>query len=131
MVFYTLFLVVSLVVDLLTVRTKAESDKDLEIMVLRHQLRILQRKVDRTPRYSRPEKLILAVLTVRFKVRVKRLRHRLEEALLLLKPDTLLKWHRELVKPKWTFERGPGAGRPRTTADFEALVVRLARDHPG
>ncbi|MEP7284408.1 MAG: integrase core domain-containing protein [Chloroflexota bacterium] len=130
MFFYAIFLMVSLVVDALTVRRKATDDKDLEIMVLRHQLRILQRKVDSKSRFSCSEKLILAALTVAFKAQVKGLRSRLDEALLLFKPDTILKWHRELVKRKWTFKQKPGAGRPRTTAAVAALVVRLARDNP-
>jgi hypothetical protein len=60
MLYYTLTLalLVSLLVDILTITVTADSDKDLEIMVLRHQLRTLQRKVDKTPRLSRPDKLI-------------------------------------------------------------------------
>jgi hypothetical protein len=56
----------------------------------------LQRRVEYTPRFSYFEKLMLAVLAVRFKVSVHGLR-RLEQNLLLVKPDTMLKWHRELV----------------------------------
>jgi hypothetical protein len=55
-------------------------------MVLRHQVRILQRKVDKTPRLSRSEKLILALLAKKFKTGVKGVRSRLNEALLLFKP---------------------------------------------
>ena len=130
MVFYAVFLVVSLVVDALTLRREATNDKDLEIMILRHQLRILQRKVDSKSRFSRSEKLILTVLTIAFKAQIKGLCNRLDEALLVFKPDTILKWHRELVKRKWTFKQERRAGRPRTTAEVEALVVRLAQDNP-
>ena len=130
MLFYAIFLVVSLVVDTLTLRRKAANDKDLEIMVLRHQLRILQRKVDSKSRFSRSEKVILAVLVIAFKAQIKGLHSRLDEALLLFKPDTVLKWHRELVKRKWTFKQGQHAGRPRTTAEVEALIIRLAKDNP-
>jgi hypothetical protein len=69
-------------------------------MILRHQLWILQRNVDGTPRYSRLGKLILAALAIVFKVRVKGLRSNLDEALLLFKPETILKWPREPVKRK-------------------------------
>jgi putative transposase len=130
MFYYAIALLVSLLVDILTVTFKADSDKDLEIMVLRHQLRILQRKVDKTPRLSRSEKLILAVIADKFKQGVRGVRSRLNEGLLLFKPDTILKWHRELVKRKWTFKHGPGAGRPRTAAEVEALVIRLAKENP-
>jgi len=109
---------------------KADGDKDLEILVLRHQLRILQRKVDKAPRLSQAEKLLLAVLADKFKTGVKGVRSRLNEGLLLFKPETLLKWHRELVKRKWTFKHSPRAGRPRTAAEVEGLVIRLARENP-
>jgi putative transposase len=88
MVYSFLALLLSLLLDILTVTFKTESDKDLEILVLRHQLRLLQRKVDK------------------FRKGVKGVRSRLNEGLLLFKPDTILKWHHELVK------RRPGAGRP-------------------
>jgi transposase InsO family protein len=130
MFYYAIALLVSSLFDILTVSLKVDSDKDLEIMVLRHQVRILQRKVDKTPRLSRSEKLILAVLAHKFRTGVKGVRSRLSEALLLFKPDTILKWHRELVKRKWTFKPGPGAGRPRTVAELEALVIRLAQENP-
>ena len=126
-----LALLVSLLLDLLTVRRKAQGEQDLEILVLRHQLRLLQRRVEHTPRFSRCEKLILAVLAARFKASVHGLRQRLEQSLLLVKPDTMLKWHRELVARKWTFRRKGKVGRPRTTAEVEALVVRLAKENAG
>jgi hypothetical protein len=68
---------------------KADGDKDLQIMVLRHQLCILQRKVDQTPRLSRAEKLLLAVLADKFKTGVKGVRSRLNEGLLVFKPETI------------------------------------------
>jgi putative transposase len=68
---------------------------------------------------------------VRFKASVSGLRQRLEQSLLLFKPDTMLKWHRELVAWKWTFRRKGEVGRPRTTAEVEALVARLAKENAG
>ena len=78
--FFSLALLVWLLVDSFKVSLKADSAKDLEIMVLGHPLRILQRKVDRTPGLSRPEKLILAVIADQFKNGVKGVRSRLNEA---------------------------------------------------
>ena len=106
-------------------------EQDLEILVLRHQLRLLQRKVEHAPRLSRFEKRILAVLATRFKASVHGLRQRLEQSRLLVKPDTMLKWHRELVARKWTFRRKGKVGRPRIAAEVEALVVRLAQENAG
>jgi hypothetical protein len=130
--FYTfLALLVSLSLDVLTVRRKTQGEQDLEILVLRHQLRLLQRKVEHAPRLSRFEKLILAVLAARFKASVHGLRQRLEQSLLLVKPEAMLKWHRELVARKWAFRRTGKVGRPRTSAEVEALVVRLAKENAG
>lgn len=131
MVYAHITLLIAFLLDLVLARVKGERDKDLEILVLRHQLRLLQRKVERTPRCSRFDKLILAVLAVRFKTSVRGLRQRLEQSLLLFKPETMLRWHRELAARKWTFRRKGKVGRPRTTAEVEALVVRLAKENAG
>ena len=50
--------------------------------------------------------------------------------MLLVKPDTLLKWHHELVRRTWTFQRPNVGGRPRIDGELEALIVRLARENP-
>jgi hypothetical protein len=49
----------------------------------------------------------------------------------IVTPDTLLRWHRELVAGKWNFIERRRPGRPRTRAEIEALVVRMATDNPG
>jgi len=50
--------------------------------------------------------------------------------LLLFQPDTLLRWHRDLVRKKWTYASARNrGGRPRTGAGIEALVLRLAREN--
>jgi hypothetical protein len=54
----------------------------------------------------------------------------LEACVVLVKPETVLKWHRELVRRKWTFQRPNVGGRPRLEPDLEALIVRLARENP-
>jgi hypothetical protein len=81
----------------------AQDEKDLEIIMLRQQVRILQRKISSSPRISKPEKLILTALTCRMKQTTAGFHNYLQSCLLLFKPDTLLKWHRELIKHKWTF----------------------------
>jgi hypothetical protein len=55
--------------------------------------------------------------------------NRLQRCLLVFKPDKLLKWHRELVKRKWTFKRRKPGGCPRIDPELEALVVRLAQEN--
>jgi hypothetical protein len=118
-------------VDLLTVGRRTDRDKDLEIVLLRHQLRLLQRAHPQPPRLSRWEKLTLAVLTARLARLTAGPRTRLEHILLLCKPDTVLGWHRELVRRKWVRRRTRAGGRPATSAEVEALVLRLARENPG
>jgi putative transposase len=54
-----------------------------------------------------------------------------EEVLRIVQPETVFKWHRELVRRKWTFQQPSRSGRPRTARDLEQRVVRLARDKPG
>ncbi len=50
--------------------------------------------------------------------------------MLLFKPETVLRWHRELVRRKWTVARRRPGGRPPIPAELEALIVRLAGENP-
>ena len=130
MVWFVLLHLGTFLVDLLTATRRADRDKDLEILVLRHQLRLLQRERPRPPHLTRCEKLTLAVLTAKLAHLTAGPRARLDHVLLLFKPDTVLKWHRELVRRKWTIRRRDAGGRPPVAAEVEALVLRLARDNP-
>src|SRR5664279_4677281 len=105
--------------DILCVFRKSGREQAIEVLLLRQQLRILERKQRRPPRVSRWEKLTLAILAVRLKGR-----SRLNEVMLLFKPETVLKWHRELIRRKWTFQHTKRrAGRAALAADLEALIV--------
>jgi hypothetical protein len=84
---------------------QTDHDKDAEILLLRQQLRILQRKQSHPPRIAWWEKLMLVVLARRLTELTSHARVRLSQVILLVKPDTLLKWHRELVRRKWTFKQ--------------------------
>ncbi len=129
MLFVALVLVFSCLIDLLTVPSKPSLDKDLEILVLRHQLRLLNRQLNHRPVCSRAEKVLLAVLLAKWKPLLKRQRHRLEGSLVLFQPETVMKWHRELVRRKWTFHAARKRGRPSTSPELEALVLRLAQEN--
>src|SRR5262245_39435273 len=122
---------VMLVLDLLTLRYSANQDKDLEVLVLRQQIRILERRVGKPVRPSRVEKLLLTLTAIHLKERVREGRQRLNDSILLFKPATVLKWHRELVKHKWMFHQRAKVGRPRIETELEGLIVRLANEHPG
>ena len=94
-------------------------DKDVEIAVLRHQLAVLHRQVAR-PRYARTDRLVLATLA--------RFLSRERWSAFLVTPATLLRWHRELVRRRWTYARGPRVQRGLDPA-FVELVLRLAREN--
>ncbi len=130
MIYHLAFCFVTLVLDVFASIRVAPTEKDLQIVLLRQQLRILERKSETKPRLSRPEKLMLVTLVTRLITPTQRFHEALGEALLLVQPDTLLKWHRQLVRRKWTFQHPHRGGRPRVERDVEALIVRIAQENP-
>ncbi len=130
MVYWMVLHVLQLFFDVMTVSRLSEREKDVQILLLRQQLRIVERKQQHAPRLLRWQKLTLALLAGWLQGQGKVGQARLREVSLLFRPQTLLKWHREAVRRKWTFERKGQVGRPRTDAELEALVVRLARENP-
>ena len=120
----------SIFFDLLAILGISKSDKDLEIIILRQQVRILQRKTKTPPRISDPERMVLATLLDKY-CKFKDGAHQyLNKIMLIFKPDTVLRWHRELVRRKWTFNRKGKPGRPGISSELEALIVRLAKENP-
>lgn len=99
-------------------------EKDLQIALLRQKLRLLERKSRSSHRLFHPEKLMLVALTTRLKTQTRRFDEALREAVFLVQPDTLLKWHRDLVRRKWTFQHPNRGGRPRLDVDIERLIIR-------
>jgi putative transposase len=92
--------------------------KDVEIAVLRHQLAVVRRQVAR-PRFTPGDRLVLATLA--------RLLPRDRWPIFLVTPTTLLRWHRELVRRRWTY---PTSGQRRgLDPEVLELVLRLARDN--
>jgi hypothetical protein len=94
--------------------------KDVEIAVLRHQLMVLRRQVVR-PRYTAADRMILATLA--------KVLPRDRWPIFLVTPSTVLRWHRELFRRRWTY---PTRDRRRQGLDAEVvdLVLRLARENP-
>jgi hypothetical protein len=105
---------------LLVLRVRSERSKELEILVLRHQLQVLQRQVAR-PRLRTADRLLLAALS--------RSLPKPAWSSFLVSPATLLRWHRQLVTRRWTYPRR-NVGRPGTSCDLTELVLRLARENP-
>src|SRR3981081_1758730 len=99
---------------------RSDTSKDAEILVLRHQLAVLRRQVAR-PRPSWADRAVISALAR--VLSTTRRRH------LCVTPGTLLRWHADLVKRRWTFKRQP-PGRPPTRPSIRALILRMARENP-
>jgi len=102
-------------------RGRDDGAKDLEILVLRHQLRVLRRTAGR-PKLQPIDRVLLAAAS--------RAMPRDRWVAFLVTPATLLRWHRELVRRKWTYRRTGRPGRPPIDPEVRALILRLARENP-
>ncbi len=129
MLWFMVLQIVSTLVELIQLRRTSASDKELEILLLRRQLAIYERKQRQPMRLTRGEKLTLVVLAVRLKATTGRTIKQLGEVIRIVKPKTVFGWHRELVRWKWTYRQRNRGGRPRTDREIERLVVRLAREN--
>src|SRR5712691_5770089 len=114
MVSTLVFLLVRRVLDLVGLGRKPDV-KDVEIAVLRHPLAVLHRQVAR-PRYAPTDRLILATLA--------RFLPRERWSAFPVTPATLMRWHRELVRRRWTYRRELRVQRGLDPALVE-LVLRL------
>ena len=106
----------------LALLARSDRAKDAEILLLRHQVAVLQRQ-PRTPRLSWADRAVLAALA-----RLLPSGH-LRELRLLVSPRTLLRWHADLVRQRWAYPRR-NPRRPRTPQALRALVLEMARDNP-
>jgi transposase InsO family protein len=111
-------------VTLLRLLPMSNTDKDIEILALRHQLAVLQRRVDK-PRLTPPDRAFLAVLLHKIP------RPTLRELHLIVSPDTVLRWHRDLLRRRYASASRPKRpGRRPTVRSIRVLVLRLAQDNP-
>lgn len=105
--------------ELIVLVCRRDRTKELEILVLRHELSILRRQVGR-PQFEAHDRLLAAF---------SRMLPRRSWSAFLVQPETLLHWHRRLVARRWTYpHRRPG--RPPIGSEVRELILRLARENP-
>jgi hypothetical protein len=105
--------------ELVALRARSIEFKELEIVVLRHELAILQRRTRRPP---------ITVVDRVFLAAASRWLPRARWRSFIVSPATLLRWHRRLVAKRWTYARP--VGRPPIRYETRELVLRLARENP-
>jgi putative transposase len=94
---------------------------DIEVLVLRHQLAVLKRRVGRS-RLRRRDRLFMAALSS--------VLPRPRWSSFLVSPQTLLRWHRELVRRKWTYPHRATGGRPPIADDVRDLILQMGKENP-
>jgi hypothetical protein len=114
-----LSLIFSQMLGLLLLAVRTSSAKDIELLVLRHEVTVLRRTNPR-PRLDWADRAIFAALVGRLPRALRC--HR------LVTPSTILRWHRRLVRRRWTYPHG--TGRPPIDDVLAAVVVRMARENP-
>jgi len=129
MIWYLISQIYSTFLTTLRLGRTSEADKDLEILILRQQLSILQRRQQEPIKLNRAEKLTLAVLSANLKKQSNRPVKQFKSLIRLFQPETVFGWHRALVRRKWTFQKKNKVGRPPTSDEIKALVIRLALEN--
>lgn len=120
MVASVVYLALRRVLALVVLRCRSREFKDLEIVVLRHELEILRRQT-RRPRLRPADRVFLAAAG--------RVLPRCRWGSLFVTPGTLMHWNRELVARRWTYSHR-SVGRPPIAREIRELVLRLARENP-
>ena len=113
------YAIVCALLDLLLVRTPSARALAVELLTLRHEVRVLRRQVKRT-HWQAADRLLLAALS--------RCAPRAGWGRFPVRPETLLRWHRALVRRKWAaFGRRRSPGQPPIAPELRDLILRLAR----
>jgi hypothetical protein len=114
------YLMLVRVLSWLALHARSDVDKDVEILILRHEVTVLRRTHPR-PALTWPDRAMLSALSRLLPTPLRQLR--------LVTPRTLLRWHAQLVTRHWTYpHRQPG--RPPTPSPIRDLVLRMARENP-
>ena len=119
------FLLVTRVAAWLRLSRREDAWKTAEILILRHQLAVLQRRQPGQVKLSWADRALLAALLSAIPAA------RRQGLRLLVTPDTVLRWHRDIVRRRWAARSARGrTGRPATRRNIKALIRRLARENP-
>src|SRR5215213_9754061 len=122
MLLSALYPLTCLLLDLVVLRCGGNAARDVELLALRHEVRVLRRTTTRPVRQP-GDRLLLAAFG--------RCLPRMSWHVLPVRPETLLRWHRELVRRKWAaFGRRRGPGRPPLPTDIRDLIGQLATENP-
>jgi putative transposase len=114
-----LYIVVCRLLELIVLVGRGDRAKELEILVLRHELSILRRQAGQ-PRFEAHDRVLLAAFS--------RMLPRRSWNAFLVRPETLLRWHRRLVARRWTYPY-QRPGRPPISTEVRELILRLAREN--
>ena len=116
-----LYVCLRFLVDLFLIR-QPHAQRDAELLLLRHELSVLRRSVKK-PRLRTWDRMILSALAMRLP--------RSKWNVLIVRPETVLGWHRTLVRRKWAaYSRRGQPGRPRMPVECRQLILRLAKENP-
>ena len=108
---------------LLTVLARSDLSKDAELLVLRHENRVLRRQLSGRLRWDHADRAWLAALS-------RLVSRRRWQEVFPVTPATILRWHRDLVARKWDYTSRRKPGRPSTGTSVKTLIVRMARENP-
>lgn len=128
--FRILLFIWEFILDVLELVSMSAHEKDIQILLLQQQLRIAERQQKRAPSLTRWEKIPLAALAQKLKETSDNAKELLEATSRIFKPATLIKWHRQLARRKWTFDNTPKMGRPPLSPEVEQWIVTIARENP-
>src|SRR5689334_13787911 len=108
------------VLSWLALLARSDAAKDVEILVLRHEVAVL-RRTNARPALTWLDRAMLSALSTLLPASLRQLR--------LVSPRSLLRWHAQLVARRWTYPRRR-PGRPSTAPPIRTLVLRMARENP-
>src|SRR5271168_3605507 len=114
-----LYLAFTRILQLVRLSRRDRDKLAIEIVMLRHEVAVLRRQVVR-PALRPSDRALLAGLS--------RLLDRRHRGRFFVRPETLLRWHRDLVRRKWTYTHRPG--RPSIPSGTVAIILRLVRENP-